>query len=46
MKTFRTARKVTIHANATMDWTLDGEREPGHETVEVENHHLAITLKK
>ena len=46
MMTFRTARKVTVHANDTMDWTLDGEREPGHEVVEVENKHLAITLKK
>ena len=44
--TFRTAKKVTIHAQNTMDWTLDGEREPGHETVEVENLHHAILLKK
>lgn len=46
MMTFRTAKKVTVHAQMDMDWTLDGEREPGHERVEVENVHLAITLKK
>ena len=44
--TFRTAKKVTIRALPSMDWTLDGEREPGHETIEVENLHHAITLKK
>ena len=46
MMTFRTAKKVTVHAQMGMDWTLDGEREPGHEQIEVENIHLAITLKK
>lgn len=44
--TFRTAKKVTVHAQMGMDWTLDGEREPGHETIEVENLHHAILLKK
>ena len=46
MMTFRTAKKVKVYAQDTMDWTLDGEREPGHREVEVENLHLAITLKK
>jgi len=46
MMTFRTAKKVTVHAQSGMDWTLDGEREPGHAQVEVENVHLAIALKK
>lgn len=46
MMTFRTAKKVTVHAADTMDWTLDGEREPGHQQVEVENLHHAIWLKK
>ena len=46
MATFRTAKKVTVYAEPTMDWTLDGEREPGHEQVEVENLHHAIRLKK
>jgi len=27
-----------------MPWTLDGEKEDGHETVEVENLHHAIRL--
>ena len=44
--TFRTAKKVTVHASETMDWTLDGEREPGHAQVEVENLHHAILLRK
>lgn len=46
MMTFRTTRKVTVHAEETMDWTLDGEREPGHTLVEVENLQHAILLKK
>ena len=44
--TFRTAKKVTVYAAETMDWTLDGEREPGHAQVEVENLHHAILLRK
>ena len=44
--TFRTAKKVTVYAPECMDWTLDGEREPGHEQVTVENLHLAIKLRK
>lgn len=44
--TFRTTKKVKVYASDTMDWTLDGEREPGHEEVDVENVHLAIKLKK
>ena len=42
--TFRSAKKVTVHANPDMPWTLDGEREQGHETIEVENLHHAIRL--
>ena len=44
--TFRNAKKVTVHARESMDWTLDGEREPGHTCVEVENLHHAIRLRK
>ena len=44
MITFRSAKKVTVHANPDMPWTLDGEREQGHETIEVENLHHAIRL--
>lgn len=46
MMTFRTAKKVTVYAEQTMDWTLDGEREPGHAQVDVENLHHAIVLRK
>ena len=44
MMTFRTARSVKIYASPDMPWTLDGEREEGHEEVMVENHHHAIRL--
>ena len=44
MITFRSAKKVTVYANPDMPWTLDGEREEGHEMVEVENLHHAIRL--
>jgi diacylglycerol kinase family enzyme len=44
MITFRTARKVRIFANPNMPWTLDGEREDGHEEVMAENLHRAVAL--
>ena len=44
MITFRSARKVRIYANPDMPWTLDGEKEDGHEMVDVENLHHAIQL--
>ena len=44
MITFRSARNVKIWASPDMPWTLDGEREDGHEEVEVENIHHAIRL--
>ena len=42
--TFRSAEKVRIYASEDMAWTLDGEREPGHEMVEAVNLHHAIGL--
>lgn len=42
--TFRTARHIRVEADPEMPWTLDGEKEDGHETVEVENLHHAIRL--
>ena len=42
--TFRSASKVTITAPADMNWTLDGEMEPGHEQIHIENLHQAIRL--
>ena len=44
MITFLSARQLTIYADPRMPWTLDGEREDGHEVVEVENLHHAIRL--
>lgn len=44
MITFCAADKVRVYADAAMDWTLDGEFEPGHEMVEIQNLHKAITL--
>ena len=46
MITFQSARKVRVFANPFMPWTLDGEREEGHETVDVENLHHAIRIIK
>lgn len=46
MITFRSAKKVTVYAEPQMAWTLDGEREPGHDIVEVENIHHAFRLMK
>lgn len=44
MITFRTGSHIRITASPEMPWTLDGEREDGHETVEVRNLHRAIRL--
>lgn len=46
MITFRSARHIRIWANKEMPWTLDGEREEGHDQVEVENLHHAIRLMR
>lgn len=44
MLTFRSARHIRIRASADMPWSLDGEREDGHEEIEIENLHHAIRL--
>ena len=44
MLTFRPASRVTVYADPARAWTLDGEREEGHDCVEVENLHHAIRL--
>ena len=44
MLTFRSARRARIFADPDMPWTLDGEKEDGHKTVDVENLHHAIRL--
>ena len=44
MITFRSAEKIKVYADPLMPWTLDGEREDGHTSVDVENLHHAIRL--
>lgn len=44
MITFCSASQVKITASADMNWTLDGEMEHGHETVDVVNLQHAIRL--
>lgn len=44
MITFRSARQIKITADPDMPWTLDGEREDGHQEVLVENLHHAIRM--
>ena len=46
MITFQSARNIRVYANPFMPWTLDGERETGHEQVDVENLHHAIRIVK
>lgn len=46
MVTFTSASQIKIFADPNMPWTLDGEREEGHEEILVENLHHAIRLIK
>lgn len=46
MITFCSTDKVTVISSPEMSWTLDGEHEPGHEEIVVENKHLAIRLMR
>ncbi len=42
--TFHSAARVTVTADPSMDWTLDGEQEPGRAVIEVQNIPDAIRL--
>ena len=42
--TFCSASRITVTAPPDMHWTLDGEMEPGHDPVSVENLHHSIRL--
>lgn len=42
--TFHSVSRLTVQADPGMDWTLDGEREPGHACVTVQNVPDAIRL--
>ena len=44
MMSFVSTKKLTVHADASMPWTLDGEREEGREQVVIRCLHQAITL--
>ena len=44
MLTFTSARSVEIEAPEDMDWTLDGEHEPGSAHCRAENLHDAIRI--
>ena len=44
MLTFTSARSVEIEAPEDMDWTLDGEREPGSAHCRAENLHDALRI--
>ena len=46
MITFRSASSVKITAPEEMPWSLDGEREDGHKSVEAVNLHHAIQIIK
>ena len=46
MLTFHSTDRLIVTADPGMDWTLDGEREPGHRAIWVENIHNAIRLMK
>ena len=44
--TFFSAKEVRVTADPKMNWSLDGEKEPGREEIRVVNLHQAITLIK
>ena len=41
---FFSARRISIDCSAPLDWTLDGEREPGAPRIEMENRHSAVRI--
>ena len=44
MLTFLPAHKIRVHADAEMDWTLDGEFAKGRELLEIENIRDAVRV--
>ena len=44
MMLFRNASHILVEAEPDMLWTLDGEKEEGHATVEVQNLHRAVRI--
>ena len=46
MITFQSAKNVRVYASPFMPWTLDGEREEGHEMVDVSNIYHGIRVMR
>jgi diacylglycerol kinase family enzyme len=46
MLTFRSTSRLTVHMKEALDWTLDGERQGGKNTIEIENIPQAIILMR
>lgn len=46
MISFRSGSRIRITADPEMAWTLDGEREEGHDRIDVENLHNAVRIVK
>jgi len=46
MMTFRSVNHITVFADKETNWTLDGEKATGGETISITNLHHAITLIK
>ena len=44
MISFRSGREIKITADPEMPWTLDGEREDGHEQITIKNDPLSYRL--
>ena len=44
MMTFRNASRILVETDPEMPWTLDGEKEDGHDLVEIQNLHKAIRI--
>ena len=44
MMTFRSASHITVEASPDMAWTLDGEKEAGHDFIEIENLQKRIWI--
>ena len=44
MMTFRNASRILVETDPEMPWTLDGEKEDGHDLVEIQNLHKGIRI--
>ncbi len=42
--TFQSFSNLTIYSDSSMPWTLDGEKEQGHDCIQVENLQHAVSL--